>query len=335
MAHEKDEYSSLNLLLLGFDDLMIEAKNAIKLRNIDRLHDINLLIERHFCKKIANHELEALNDLNEHLVHFLAWFEWGGKPKWQEAEPIATRWKTILELIQQILQSESPLKAYNVIKNTRQYGRILISLIYNRKVMTNVEILNALGINNFPEDSDLLSNFENAGVIISETDGENTWISLGKQGLAFYHKDISPFEISQEVGKDVIAALKEFENGRFPIAHEKLNELAIKSPGNPFVLCLQGLIAIKEGDLDKAGRCWVNMFYLDPDRIRVFMFFYLLDKIGALDEFKKGIKTINLQKDNISRQVQPTMRLLGLLAEYEGKPDRARDYHRLSYSENR
>jgi len=335
MAHEKDDSSSLGFLILGVNDLLKKAKHAIESKNIDRLHDIGIIVERYFCKKIANHDLDALCYLNDYLVDFLAWFEWGGNPRWSEAEAIATRWKTILELTQQILQTESPLKAYNVMKSAKQYGKLLISLIYNRKVMTHDEILNALGISNFPEDFNLFTEFENAGIIITETDGEKTWISLGKQGVAVYHKDIAPFEISPEVGMDVITALKEIEKKRFTVAHEKLKELAIKSPGNPFVLCLQGLLAIKKGDLDNAGRYWIDMFYLEPDRIRVFMFFYLLDKIGELDEFKRGIKTINLQKDYISRQVQPTMRLLGLLAEYEGKPDRARDYHQLSYSENR
>jgi len=332
MIQEKDSPGSLDLLLLGFDDLVKEAQHAVESKNIDRLHDIGMIVERHFCKKIANHDLEALGELDKCLVNFLAWFEWGGEIKWQEADAIATRWKTILELSQKILQTESPLKAYKEMRKSEKYGQLIISLIHERKAMKPGEIREALNIRSIQQVSKLLSDFEKAGLIVRETDGKNVWVYLGKQGISVYREYISPHEISAELGVVVAEALEKFKNNDFASAKDKLQKISKESPDNPLVVCLLGIIAIEENKLKEAGDILLKAVHMGLDRIRAFMFFYLLKEIGKLDEIKNGIETINFQNDKISRQVRPTMRLLGLLAEYQGKPDRAREYHRLSYA---
>lgn len=330
MGTDRKTDEEANLLCLSIAEQLNEATNAVEIRDINKLYDIDLLVKRYFCKKIADHKLEALNEFNKLLVNFLAWFEWGGKPQWKEAASIVNNWKTILDLSQRTLLTESPLTAYKELKKS-SYGRDLVFMLLDKKVMKPSEIKEALNMNSIQQASNLLSIFEKAGIVVREFRGKNVLVSLGKQGIAVYQEYIEPGTVSTELGQDIVAALKAYEIGDIANARKRLQTIKENTPSNPFVICLLGMIALENGELVEAGKLLVEAVKVGLDKIRVFMFFFLLEKIKKLDSLKKGIEKINFQEDKITPKVSPTLQMLGLLTEYLGRTDRANEYYRLSY----
>jgi predicted DNA-binding transcriptional regulator len=184
---KKEEEKRVNVLSLPIDGLFKEAQNAVEKRDETRLGDVEKSVKRFFCKKIASHQLEEFDYFNKHMVNFLTWVEWGGEVKWDKAEPIVNKLKTILELSQLISRTGSPRKAYQELKKS-SYGERLVALLYEKSFMRPSEIQEYLKIGTIQQVSKLLSGYEKNGVIVREIVGKNVWVSLGVQGVAVYNE---------------------------------------------------------------------------------------------------------------------------------------------------
>ncbi|UCH93894.1 MAG: hypothetical protein JSV88_27005 [Candidatus Aminicenantes bacterium] len=331
MNMQNKQDGSARLLRLALDDLFAEASKAVDERDFEKFKDIEVLVIRFYCKKIARHQLEELGKFNKLMVNFLASFEWGGKPKWKKAVPIVDKFKTILELSQLISETESPQKAYKELKK-KSYGMALVSLLYQKKMMRPGEIRKALHIRSIQQVSNLLSDFEKFGIIVREGDGKNVWISLGMQGLSVYKEHIEPAH--SQIGQLTIDVLKAYDEKDFEKAKGKLKEALKKDPQNPFLICLLGLIALEKEDLKEAGELLAKAVRLGfgVDERETFLLFYILEKEKRLESLKKGIFAVNWQNDKISAEIKASLQILVLLCMYRGDTDRARDYQRLMYS---
>jgi hypothetical protein len=320
----------VNLLSLSIDGLFKEAQNAVAERDEVRLNNIEKLVKRYFCKKIASHQLEEFDQFNKHMVKFLTWFEWGGEPKWDKAVPIVNKWKTIMELSQLLSRSGSYLKAYQEL-NRSSYGERLMALLYEKGFMRPKEIQNSLKIRTIQQVSKLLSVSEKSGLIVRDIVGKNVWVSLGVQGMRVYDKYIEP-KLS-DMSHLTTGAFRIYEEKDFQRAKEILEFRREKNPKNPLVLCLLGLINLEEGNIYEAGMLFTEAAQAAFDKISMFLFFYILEKMKRLDLLRNGIWMMNTQKDEISEQIRPSLRILGLLNEYIGETSRANQYYEYSKKE--
>lgn len=327
---ENDSEKSPNLLSLSIDGLFKEAQNAVKKRDEARLNDIEKLVKRFFCQKITRHQLEKFDLFNKHMVNFLTWFEWGGEPKWEKAVPIANKWKTILELSQFISRTGSPRKAYQELKRS-SYGERLVALLYDRNFMRPSEIQESLKIGTIQQVSKYLSGYEKSGIIVREIVGKNVWVSLGVQGMRVYNEYIEPRLTNMRLL--TIVAFKMYDRNDSQKAIEMLEREKEKTPKNPLVLCLLGLIKLEEGNLPEAGKLIAEAAQTIFEKINIFLFFFVLEKMERLDLLKNGIWKMNTQKDEISEQIRPSLRFLGMLNEYMGKNSRAKQYYEYSKKE--
>ncbi len=327
MKRETELEGSAALLVLSIDELFKEAYKTVEAEDLGKLSDIEILVKRYFCKKIAQFKIEELNRYNKLMVNFLAWFEWGGQPRWEKAIPIIDKLKTILELSQLIYDTESPQKAYKELKKS-SYGFPLVELLYEKKMMRPGEIRKALEIKTMQQVSNLLSSFEKAGIVIREVDGKNVWVTLGMPGMSVYKEYLKP---GTPYMRKIIEVLRNYDKSNFEKAEETLRQLKEKEPGNPFVICLSGIIAMEKGDLAEAGKLLTRAVKLGIDQLdkrRTFYFFYILELMKRLDHLKDLLFELNTCRDEISKEIKPTLRLLGLLYEYSGNTSRAREYYR-------
>ncbi|MGD2091810.1 MAG: hypothetical protein PVH61_36895 [Candidatus Aminicenantes bacterium] len=329
MSTETSNGSKSRFLKLSVAELFSEAYTAVESRNIDKLRDIDILLKRDFCKKTTGCLRDKLDDFNKHMVNFISWFEWGGVPKWEKAAEIVGKWKTILELSQLIAQTESPLKAFKEIKKS-SYGEKLVRLLYEKKIMKPMEIKVELKINAIQQVSNMLSAYEKLGVIVREVDGKNVWVSLGIQGMAVYKEYIKPPLSSMSTR--IIQALREYESKNLGKAIQILREVKQEEPNNPFAVCLLGIVTLDNGDLEEAGKLIYQSVKLGIDKEWAFLVFYILEQMKRLESLKNDLFNLNWQKDEISRQVQPSLHLLALLMEYKLNKPRAKEYERLSYA---
>ncbi len=328
-----DEKNGVNLLSLSVEGLLKEAENAVIERDEGKLDDIEKLVKRFFCKKVVSHKLEEFDQFNKHMVNFLAWFEWGGEVKWDKKETIVivNKWKTILELSQLISRSESPLKAYRELKKS-SYGERLVTLLYEKKFMKPGEIQNHLNMGTIQQVSNLLSQYEHIGIIVKEFVGKNVWVSLGVQGMGVYNEFIEP-KLSNMNHLTMMAFRIYYEENNFQRAKEMLEFEKEKDPKNPMVLCLLGLINLEEVNLYEAGMLFTEAAKATFDKMSIFLFYFILEKMKRLDLLKDGIWKINTQRDEISEQIRPSLRFLGMLKEYNGDTSRAKQYYEYSTKE--
>jgi hypothetical protein len=331
MANE--EKNGVNLLSFSVEGLFKEAKNAVIERDEGKLDHIEKLVKRFFCKKIARYQLEEFDQFNKHMVNFLVWFEWGGIPQWdkEKVKDIVNKWKTILELSQLISRSESPRKALLELKRSPLYGERLVAMLYEKSFMRPKEIQKALKIRTIQQVSKLLSGHEKSGIIVREIVGKNVGVSLGVQGMRVYNEYIEPRLTN--MSHLTIEAFKIYEKEDFQKAKEILELEKEKNPKNPLVLCLLGLINLEEGNLYEAGMLFTEAAQAVFDKISIFLFFYILEKMKRLDLLRNGIWMMNTQKDEISKQIRPSLRILGLLNEYIGETSRANQYYECSTKE--
>lgn len=328
MSNETSHGNKSRFLKLSAAELFSEAYTAVENQKIDTLRDIDTLLKRDFCKKTTGCLNDELDDFNKHMVNFLSWFEWGGVPKWKKATEIIDKWKTILELSQLITQTESPLKAYKEIKKST-YGERLVQMLYEKKLMKPMEIKAELGINTIQQVSNILSSYEKLGVIVREVDGKNVWVSLGVQGMAVYKEYIKPSLSSMSTR--IIEALREYEGKNLEKAIQILREVIQEESNNPFAVCLLGIVTLENGQLKKAGKLIYQAVMLGIDKGRAFLVFYILEQMKKLKSLKNYMFKLNWQKDEISRNIKPSLHLLALLSEYQENQPRAREYERLSY----
>lgn len=319
-----DAEGSAFLLGLSIDDLFKEAYKAIEKKDMDKLGDIGILVKRYFCKKIAQFQIEELALFNKLLVKFLSWFEWGGEPKWKEAVPIIEKWDTILEISQIIYDTDSPRKAYRELKKS-PYGQTLAAMLYDRKMMKPEEIRNALNIETMQQVSDLLYNFEKAGIIVREVMGNEIWVSLAMQGMELYCEFIRSDE--SYLMQLIIGALRDLDRMELDKASEKLK---IARGKEPIAICLLGIVALENGKLEEAGKLFTESVDLGIEQGKIFFIFYILEKMGRLEKLRDGIMMLNFQREDISAKIKPTLRILGMLYEYLGNTPRAKDYYRLA-----
>ncbi len=322
---------SPELLHLSSEGLLEEACNAVDEQNLNKLNNIDRLLKTYFIKKIVRGKFEELNAYNSHLVNFLSWFEWGDKPRWDEAVSIINTWKTILELSQLIREYESPQRSYKKLKESA-YGEALVTLLYEKKFVKPVEIMRSLNINLKESQqkrkvSKLLSDFEKVGIIVREVEGKDIWISLGIKGMAIYRDYIKPKTV--HINELIIRALKEYERGEFEKAKDLL--LSVKEE-EAIALCLLGIITLERGELFEAGNLFTKASELGLDKGRLFLMFYILEKMGKLESLKHGLFKLFLQRDEIVEKIQPSLHFLALLSEYSGDISRAKEYERLIYA---
>lgn len=327
---ENDSEKSPNLLSLSIDGLFKEAQDAVEKRDEARLNDIEKSVKRFLCRKITRHQLEEFDQFNKHMVNFLTWFEWGGEPKWDKAVPIANKWKTILELSQLISRTGSSRKAYQELKRS-SYGERLVARLYDKGFMRPIEIQEYLKMGTIQQVSKLLSGYEKNGIIVREIVGKNVWVSLGVQGMRVYNEYIEPRLTNMSLL--TIVAFKMYDRNDSQKAKEILEAEREKNPKNPLVLCLLGLINLEEGNLYEAGMLISESAQTIFDKINIFLFFFVLEKMERLDLLKNGIWKMNTQKDEISNQIRPSLRFLGMLNEYMGDTSRANQYYEYSTKE--
>src|SRR5437762_2724522 len=93
-----------------------------------------------------------------------------------------------------------------------------------------------------------------------DEDVPDYWIELGKIDLQLgdYRKAFSDFSHAHELDRTnvpVIAILTQLAlaNGQVDFAQEQARTLALVAPGHPMVKVTQSYVALKAGDLDKAG----------------------------------------------------------------------------------
>lgn len=321
MANE--EKRGVNLLSLSIDELLNEAENAVNKKDEGKLYDIEKLVKRFFCKKVVSHQLEAFDQFNKHMVNFLVWFEWGGESKWdkEETKDIVKKWKIILELSQLISRSESPQKAYKELKRSK-YGMKLVEMLYDKSFIRPSEIQGALELGTIQQVSNLLSRYEKNGIIVRENVGKNVWVSLGVQGMRVYREYIEPR--LNNMSPLTTAAFKIYEEDSKK-AKEKLEIEKEKDPENPLVLCLLGLINLEDGKLNEAGILLAEAAQKTFAQINIFLFILHLEKIKKLEPFMKGIQTMNTQKDEITKQIKPTLSFLSMFNYYIGNTSRAKE----------
>lgn len=328
MSNETMNGSKSRFLKLSLAELFNQAYTAVENQRIDILMDIDTLLKRHFCKKTAGCLCDEMDDFNKHMVNFISWFEWAGEPKWEKAVKIVDKWKTILELSQLIAQTDSPLKAYKEIKKSN-YGERLVRLLYEKKLLKPMEIKAELKINAIQQVSNMLSAYDKLGVIVREVDGKNVWVSLGVQGMAVYKEYIEPPLSSMSTL--IFEALREYENNNLEKSIQILRELKQEEPFNPFAVLLLGIVTLENGQLEEAGKLIYEAVMLGIDKGRAFLIFYILERMKRLESLKNELFSLNLQKDEISKQIQHSLHLLALLMEYLGDKTRASEYERLRY----
>lgn len=313
------------LLKMPIDKLFNEAQNAVEEKDIDRLHNIDLLVKRYFSKQIVRHQFEKLALFNKLLVDFLSWFEWGGEIKWDEAEPIVNKWKTILELSQLISLSESTQKAYKEIIKTAN-GEMIVALLHEKKMMKPADIKEILELKSIEGLSRELYTLENIGIIVREVEGKELQVSLTPIGIEVYSDYIKP---TTKISQLLNMALKDIEKGELQKAKKTLLRAKKIDPDNPFVFFLLGIIALEKKDLLEAGKLFVKAVQIGLEKEKIFLYFFNLEKMGKLDFLKNRIWELNTQRDEISMKVKPSLRILGLLHEYLGDSARAKEYYRL------
>lgn len=328
MKSDNIETSSDNLLGLSFKKLMGRARDAVSSHNIGNLEDIDILVKRDFCQNVTSLRYDTLEDHSSHLVNFLSWFEWGGQDKWDKAAPMTSKWETILELSQLILESKSPHRAYMELKKSK-YGEEFVDLLHERKLMKPGEIKEELGIKSHQQVSNILSKFEKAGIIIREVDGKNVWVSLGLQGLAIYRDYLKKYRLKR-IGPLMIDALRLYKSNQLDTAHEIVAQAVEEDPQNTFALCLLGTFALERNELKTAGEYFTKAINQGLDEDQSFLFFYILEQRERLKKLNDGIIEMNLQEDKISQQVKPSLKVLGFLSDYRGDRSRAKEYRRLS-----
>ena len=325
MSLKQEPVSASRVLKLPIDKLLKSAYEAVTDKNIHVLKDIDLLVKRYFCKKIAQFEVEELTRFNKLLVNFLAWFEWGGKPRWKKAVSIINRWETILEISQLIFQTESPQRASMLIKE--EYGRMIVKLLYDKESMRPFDIKEALKTISIQKLSVILSKFEKAGIITRIVEGKNVWVSLARLGFKVYKEYIKPY--TENITRLINSALKELDKKEFGKAQEKLLTVKEIEPDNPFAVCLLGIIALEKGELSEAGKQFSEAAKLGLDKEKTFLVFYILEQNKKLNFLINGIYKINFQNDRISKEVKPSLYFLGLLYEYLGNESRANECYRM------
>jgi DNA-binding HxlR family transcriptional regulator len=315
-----------NILLgLPIDKLFNEVQDTVEEKDIDRLHNIDLLVKRYFSKQVVRHQFGNLSQFNKLLGDFLAWFEWGGEIKWDEAEPIVKKWNTILELSQLISLSESTQKAYKEIIKTAN-GEMIVALLHEKKMMKPAEIKKDLELKSIEELSRELYTLENIGIIVREVEGKELQVYLTPLGIGVYSDYIKP---KTNISQLLNMALKEIEKSEFQKAEMTLLRAKKVEPDNPSVFFLLGIIALEKKDLLEAGRVFVKAVQFGFEKEKLFLYFSNLEKMGKLDFLKNSLWELNTQRDKISMKVRPTLRILGLLNEYLGDSSRAKEYYRL------
>jgi tetratricopeptide (TPR) repeat protein len=321
MKTVNDSKKTANILLgMSIDKLLNEeARNAVEDEDINRLHNIDLLVKRYFSKTIVRHQFEKLARFNKLLVDFLAWFEWGGEIKWKEGAPIVNKWKTILELSQLISLSESTQKAYQEIIKTAN-GEMIVALLHEKKMMKPAEIKENLELKSIEGLSSELSILENIGIIVREVEGKELQVYLTPLGIEVYSDYIKP---KTKISQLLSMALKEIETSELQKAKKTLLRAKKIEPDNPFAFFLLGIIALEEEDLSKAGDYLVQAVKFGLDKEKTFLYFSNLEKMKKLDLLKNRIWELNTQMDEISMKVRPTLRILGLLNEYLGDSSNA------------
>jgi len=320
---ENKSDGSAALLVLSIDELFKEARKVVESEDIGKLSDIGTLLTQHFCKKIAQFRIEELSQYNECMVKFLAWFAWGGEPKWEEAVPIIEKWNTILEISQEIFETKSLKKAYGKLKEIPR-GEILISSLSEKKIMKTEDIKDILKINTKSEALKVLSSLENAGIIVREGEGKNVWFSLGMLGMIVYREFIRSDKADMI---QIIGALRDLSKEELEKAKEKL---LIAGEKEPIALCLLGIIALESDQIEEAGMRFTRASELGIDKGKIFLIFYILEIMGRLERLKDGLQKINFQKDETSKEVKSTLRILGWIYEYWKDISRANELKRLA-----
>jgi tetratricopeptide (TPR) repeat protein len=318
-----------NILLgMSIDKLLNEeARNAVEKKDIDRFHNIDLLVKRYFGKQIVRQNFEDLKQFNKLLVDFLAWFEWGGRKKWNKVAPTVNSWKTILELSQLTSISESTQKAYKEIIKTAN-GEMIVALLHKNEMMKPTEIKEFLELESIEIErlSSELYTLENIGIIVIEVEGKELMVSLTPLGIKVYSEFIKP---NTKTSQSSINTLKKFDNNKFQKEKYTLRREKKIESDNPFAFFILGIIALEKGDLSEAGELFVKAVKIGLDKETTFLFFYFLEKMGKLDFLKNSLLKMNIQRDEISNQIRPSLRILGLLNEYLGDSSRAKEYYKL------
>jgi hypothetical protein len=151
------------------------------------------------------------------------------------------------------------------------------------------------------------------------------------QGTRVYNEYIEP-RLSN-ISHSTIEAFKIYEVENSTKAKEILESEKEKNPKNPVVLCLLGLINLQEGELPEAGRLIAEAAQTIFDKMNIFLFFFILEKMKRLDLLKNGIYEMNYQEDKISAEIRPSLHFLGLFNEYIGEITRANEYYECSKKE--
>lgn len=318
-----------NLLSLPIEDWDEEARKAVKSRNIELLDDMDCLFVRFFCKNVAKQNFEELGRYNKLMINFLAWFEWGGKKEWDKAADIVDKWKILLELSKNIIETKSPLKAYKELKKS-SYGEKLVELLYDKKILKPGEIKKELEIKSMQQVSTLLSKFERSGIITREIDGKNVWVSLGMQGIAVYQEYIEP-----QKNNDIILAIKKarqmYKNNELDKVEEEVLHLVEKAPHNSPMTCILGIIKLEKGNLHEAGKLFARTIKIGIKKENVFSFFAVLESVQRFQPFVNNLYKMYTQRDQIIKEIKPALSLYGMANEYMEKNSRANEYYRLRY----
>ncbi|MGE5342015.1 MAG: hypothetical protein ACM3SY_11110 [Candidatus Omnitrophota bacterium] len=322
---------SAALLGLSIDDLFNEIYKAVEEKDAVKLGDIDVLLKRHFCKKIAQFQIEELEHYNKLLVHFLIWFNWGGVPKWDQAVPVVNKLDTILELSQLIAETESPQKAYKELKKS-SYGVPLVKILFDNKMMKPGEIREALHIKTMQQVSNLLNTFEKAGIVVREIDGKNVWVSLGMPGMAIYREYLKP-EI--DFNSQITKALRSLNSNNIEESKKTIQQLIKEEPDNPLLIYLLGIITLNEEEkLLEAGKLLAKAVLLGLDAYKgllIGIFAILQNNDEKLDFLKNRLIELNFygDKDKIADEINPTLQILAWLYAYLGNTARAKEYDQL------
>jgi DNA-binding MarR family transcriptional regulator/succinate dehydrogenase flavin-adding protein (antitoxin of CptAB toxin-antitoxin module) len=324
----KESELKTNLLSLSIEDWDGEARKAVKSRNIKALRNMDFLFVRFFCKNVAKQNFEELSKYNKLMVNFLSWFEWGGKKEWDKAADLVDKWKILLELSKNIVETESPLKAFKELKKSI-YGEKLVELLYEKKILKPSEIKEELGIKSMQQVSTLLSKLERSGIIIREIDGKNVWVSLGIQGIAVYQEYLEPQK--NEIILLIIKVMQMYKNNELDKSEKELLSLMKKVPRNSLVTCILGTINLEKGNLYEAGRLFTRTMKIGIKKENAFDFFDVLKSIHRFQPFVDNMYKMNLQKDKIIKEIKPALSLYGMAHEYMGNKSRANDCYQILY----
>lgn len=312
------------LISLTFTEWINEAKSAIIRRDFRIVEDVDRLITHFLGKKLAGHDFETLAEFNKLIVSLVAWFFWGGETKWTEAVKTIERWRAFSELIHAVAFSESPQKAYRMIKKS-SYGELLVKILYRQKALNPGDIRRLLNIRSRQQVSRMIGDFEKEGLVLRESYGKNVLVSLAPTGVAVYKEFLRP----QKQTMINIEILRFFIERKFYEAQNLLKEMMQEDQANPLHFLFLGIVKLQLTQLTEAGNLFSQAMRIGLSKEEIAGLLSLLKGLDRLSEIRQKLVEMNLQKDEIVEKIKPALKILAVLCEIQGNFPRANQFYQL------